>query len=116
MVKQLVGHDENKTSLQWSKYSELRTAEDRRDCLNSCHSLTDLIYDGLDVQFEIKSVNTQNLGDTVLLWQNGNDMNNVEQRLIGFAVCHCGAGTKAGSGACYIKFGAVLPDDNTHLF
>ena len=45
MVKQLVGHDKNKTSLQWSKYSELRTAEDRRDCLNSCHSLTDLIYD-----------------------------------------------------------------------
>ena len=32
------------------------------------------------------------------------------------AVCHCGAGTEAGGGACYIKFGAVLPGDNTHLF
>jgi GNAT superfamily N-acetyltransferase len=117
MVKQLVGHDENKTSLQWSKYSELRTAEDRRDCLNSCHSLTDLIYDGLDVQFEIKSVNIQNLGDTVLLWQNGNgNDHNLERRLIGLAVCHCGAGTEAGSGVCYIKFGAVLPDINAPIY
>ena len=70
MVKQLVDHDEKKTSLQWSKYSELQTTEDRRDCLNSCHSLTNLIYDG-HVQFEINSVITQNLGDTVMLWQKG---------------------------------------------
>ena len=27
--------------------------------------------------------------------------------LIGFAVCHCGAETEAGSGQCYVKFGAV---------
>jgi hypothetical protein len=25
------------------------------------------------------------------------------------AVCHVGAGTEAGSGACYVKFGAVRP-------
>ena len=117
MVKQLVDHDEKKTSLQWSKYSELQTAEDRRDCLNRCHSLTNLIYDGLDVQFEINSVNTQNLGDTVLLWRkgNGNDYG-LEQRLTGLAVCHCGAGTEAGSGVCYIKFGAVLPGDNASVY
>jgi hypothetical protein len=24
-------------------------------------------------------------------------------------VCHCGGGTEAGSGACYVKFGAVRP-------
>jgi hypothetical protein len=55
----------------------------------------------LDVQFEIKSVNTQNLRDTVLLWQNGNgNDHNLELRLIGLAVCHCGAGTEAGSGVC----------------
>jgi len=33
-----------------------------------------------------------------MLWQNGNDLYDVEQRLIGLAVCHCGAGTEAGSG------------------
>jgi predicted N-acetyltransferase YhbS len=105
MVKQLVDHDEKKTSLQWSKYSELQTAEDRRDCLNRCHSLTNLIYDGLDVQFEINSVKTQNLGDTVLLWQNGNgNDHDLERRLIGLAVCHCGAGTEAGSEVCYFKW------------
>jgi hypothetical protein len=30
---------------------------------------------------------------------------------VGFAVCHCGGGTEAGSGTCFIKFGAVLPGD-----
>jgi hypothetical protein len=27
----------------------------------------------------------------------------------GVAICHVGAGTEAGSGACYVKFGAVRP-------
>jgi hypothetical protein len=27
--------------------------------------------------------------------------------LAGLAVCHCGPGTEAGSGTCYIKFGGV---------
>ncbi len=95
-------------------YKQLRR---RRECLNSCYRLTNFIYDGLDVQFEINSVKTQNLGDTVLLWQNGDDLDDVEQRrLIGLAVCHCGAGTEAGSGACYIKFGVVLPGNNTQMY
>ena len=29
--------------------------------------------------------------------------------LRGFAVCHVGPGTEAGSGACYVKFAAVRP-------
>jgi hypothetical protein len=29
--------------------------------------------------------------------------------LAGFAVCHCGPGTEAGSGNCYVKFGAAAP-------
>ena len=32
--------------------------------------------------------------------------------LAGFAVCHAGAGTEAGSGKCYIKFGAVRSGPN----
>ena len=61
--------------------------------------MTDSIYDGLNVEQEIRAVDEQHLGDTVLLWD-GN-------RLAGLAVCHIGAGTEAGSGKCYIKFGAV---------
>lgn len=106
-------HDETKTFLQWSKYSELQTAEDRRECLNGCHNITNLIYDGLDVQFEINSVNTQNLGDTILPWHNYNDQTVEDRkRLVGLAVCRCGAGTEVGSGACYIMFGAA----GFHLF
>jgi predicted N-acetyltransferase YhbS len=122
MTKQLVADspkadqamtlDKNKTSLQRARYSELATAEDRRECLNSCRSLTNAIYDGLDLQLEINSVNTQKLGDTILLWEGGDGHGDEERRkkrqLIGLGVCHCGAGTEAGSGACYIKFGAVL--------
>ncbi len=29
--------------------------------------------------------------------------------LQGVAICHAGAGTEAGSGTCYVKFGAVRP-------
>ena len=92
---------------------ELQTAEDRRECLNRCH----FIYNGLDLQFEINSVNTQNLGDTVVSALAERDLD-VEQRkrLIGLAVCDCGAGTEAGSGTCYIKFGAVLPGGNAPIY
>ena len=31
------------------------------------------------------------------------------ERLDGFAVCHCGPGTEAGSGTCFVKFGAARP-------
>jgi predicted N-acetyltransferase YhbS len=49
----------NKTSLQWTGYSELTEAEDRKECFNSCRNLTNAIYDGLDLQLEINSVNTK---------------------------------------------------------
>ena len=69
--------------------------------LQACREVTEAIYEGLDVRGEIQAVQELRLGETVLLW-NGS-------RLAGFACCHCGAGTEAGSGTCYIKFGAVLP-------
>ena len=69
--------------------------------MDRCHELTNAIYDGLDVEHEIRAVADQKLGDTVLLWD--------EDKLAGFAVCHSGPGTEAGSGVCYIKFGAVRP-------
>ena len=84
----------------WTLYSEV-PADDQPACLRACRALTDAIYAGLDLQGEIRAVAAQGLGDTVLLWDNS--------KLIGFAVCHCGAGTEAGSGTCYVKFGAVRP-------
>jgi GNAT superfamily N-acetyltransferase len=63
--------------------------------------LTDAVYPGLDLSREIESVRAQRLGDTVLIDDGAG--------LQGVAVCHVGAGTEAGSGACYVKFGAVRP-------
>jgi outer membrane autotransporter protein len=61
--------------------------------------MTDAIYAGLDVEREIRAVDAQRLGDTVLLWDGA--------RLVALGVCHCGPGSEAGSDACYIKFGAA---------
>ena len=83
-----------------SAYSQL-SPDQRVDCLEACCALTDALYPGLDLSREIEAVHAQALGDTVLLWD--------EAGLAAFAVCHCGAGSEAGSGACYVKFGAVRP-------
>lgn len=75
--------------------------ERRNSLLKDCAALTHLIYPGLDVSREITAVETQKLGDTVLVWN--------DENLVGFAVCHCGARSEAGSEICYVKFGAVRP-------
>jgi GNAT superfamily N-acetyltransferase len=84
--------------VSWSEYSALSEAE-QRDCLADCRELTDACYGGLDLSLEIDATAQHHFGETVLL-RDGN-------RLTGFAVCHCGAETEAGSGQCYVKFGAV---------
>jgi len=60
------------------------------------------IYEGLDLTQEIESIARQKIGDTVLL-RNGSHVD-------ALAACHIGKGSEAGSGSCYIKFGAVRPD------
>lgn len=91
-------------SVAWTRFSELPESE-KPSCLRACRELTNTIYEGLDVQREIRAVDDQHLGDTVLTWDSS--------RLAGFAVCHAGAGTEAGSGKCYIKFGAVRSGTNS---
>jgi hypothetical protein len=86
--------------LPGTMYSHL-DPQQRSHCLKACSTLTNAIYSGLDLSREIEAVHAQNLGDTVLLWD--------EIDLAGFAICHCGAGSEAGSNVCYIKFGAVRP-------
>jgi GNAT superfamily N-acetyltransferase len=95
------------TELQdsWTRYSKLNAAE-KDKVVEECKSLTSKIYDGLDVRKEIYSVEKQRLGDTILLY----DKND---HLMGLAVCHCGPGTEAGSGTCYIKFGAIKPESDS---
>lgn len=85
-------------SVEWTRFSESSTDE-KRSRLQACSELTSSIYDGLDVEREIRAVDEQHLGDTVLTWTGS--------QLAGLAVCHAGPGTEAGSGKCYVKFGGA---------
>jgi hypothetical protein len=69
--------------------------------LSSCREVTSAIFDGLDVEREIRAVAIQQLGDTVLVWDGA--------KLAAFAVCHVGPGTEAGTGVCFVKFAAARP-------
>jgi len=73
----------------------------RRTVLTECRDMTNAIFDGLDLTREICAVADQALGDTLLLWEGST--------LAGIAICHSGSGTEAGSGTCFVKFGAVRP-------
>jgi GNAT superfamily N-acetyltransferase len=83
-----------------TRFSEAK-ASDRESLVAACREVTDAIFEGLDVQRDIRAVADQELGDTILIWDSS--------RLAAFAVCHSGAGTEAGSGVCYAKFAAVRP-------
>jgi GNAT superfamily N-acetyltransferase len=85
---------------RWTRFSEVPTSE-RDGVLSACREVTNAIYEGLDVEREIRAAAAQELGDTILLWD--------DSRLVALAVCHTGPGTEAGSGVCYIKFGAARP-------
>ena len=81
---------------------------DRQETLADCRALTVAVYPGLDLEREITAVVDQGLGETILIREEG--------QLRGFAVCHCGPGTEAGSDRCYVKFGVVQGDGNSHAW
>lgn len=78
------------------------TRDRRQNILQGCAKLTGALYQGLDLEREIVAVDEHRLGDTLLFFN--------AERIRGFAVCHCGTGTEAGTGVCYIKFAAVEPE------
>jgi GNAT superfamily N-acetyltransferase len=73
--------------------------------LDDCRAVSESVYPGLDLESEIRAVAEQRLGDTVLI-QEG-------PAVVGFAVCHSGRGSEGGTGATYVKFGAVTPGAET---
>jgi hypothetical protein len=83
-----------------SRYA-LLSPDERQAAEDAAYTLTDSLYDGLDLRGEIRTVAAKGLGDTLLLWDGS--------RLAGFAVCHWGPASEAGADALYIKFGAVRP-------
>ena len=83
-------------SAAWTAFSSL---PDKQDGLAAAAAVTSSVFEGLDVRREIGAVLDQGLGDTVLVYE-GDD-------LAAFGVCHVGPGTEAGSGRCFVKFGAA---------
>ena len=81
-----------------ARYTRL-SGDQQAEALAAARTLTHGLYDGLDLSREIEAIAAHNLGEVVLLWD--------EAGLAGFAVCHCGPQTEAGSDTCYIKFAAV---------
>jgi predicted N-acetyltransferase YhbS len=101
MTKEVQSPPTDAPEAHWSKFSKSpRTEHDA--IVQACFRLTDSLYPGLDLEREIRAVQTLGVGDTVLLWN--------DKELAGFAVCHCGRHTEAGEDKCYIKFGAVRSD------
>jgi predicted N-acetyltransferase YhbS len=89
-----------KTGIPAICYSEA-SETGRAGLLANIRGVTDALYRGLDVSREVLAVYNQGLGDTVVI---GDDSG-----VAGFAVCHGGPGSEAGSNAAFIKFGAVRP-------
>lgn len=96
VMQRAVGHPDAPT--EGSAYSQLSEAE-RCEARAGCRHLTDEIFSGLDVTAEIESIHDQGLGDTILMFD--------DRGVSGFAACHVGPGSEAGSDTCYVKFGAI---------
>ncbi len=84
----------------WSTLADMAQGESDAT-LAACRTLTDAILPGLDLTGEIRAVTDQGLGAVVLVHDG--------DALAAFAVCHIGAGSEAGSGALFVKFGAARP-------
>lgn len=80
-------------------WRRLSTVPDHARALAGCRAIGASLYPGLDLGAEIAATLAHGLGDVVLLGDTDAPS--------GFALCHVGPGTEAGSGACYVKFGAV---------
>ncbi len=99
MIRPIQGEKASPAMAEW-KFSGIPQSE-QIAVLKECRGVTGALFDGLDTTIEIDAIAQQHLGETVLLWSGS--------RLDGFAACHIGPGTEAGSGACYVKFAAIRP-------
>jgi hypothetical protein len=79
------------------------SSDERVRCLAQCAVITDRIFPGLNVATEIRSIAEQQLGETTLVHD--------DRGLAGFACCHVGAGSEAGSDTTFVKFAAARPGD-----
>jgi predicted N-acetyltransferase YhbS len=84
-------------------YSGLDSAG-QAEALTGCRAVAESVFPGLDLSREIRAISEQHLGEVVLLRAGG--------AVAGFALCHAGAGSEAGSSNLFVKFAAVRPGDS----
>lgn len=72
---------------------------ERAGLLTRVAVLTGSWLEGLRLDVEIQALAREGMGETVVLFE--------EDRVVGLAVCHLGAGSEALAQGCYIKFGGV---------
>jgi len=94
------GVSDPKGAAQAVRFSSL-SAPEKAAAVAGCRETAERIHEGLDLTREIEAVDRHRLGETVLCFE--------DSKVAAFAVCHLGAGTEAGSGACYLKFGCARP-------
>lgn len=75
---------------------------DNPAALAACRAVSDAVLPGLDLTREIEAIAAQGVGETVLL---------NPTHVAGFALCHIGAGSEAGSDTLFVKFACVRPGD-----
>ncbi len=85
---------------QGARFSRLAAGK-KAAALAGCRRVADALFPGLDPGCEVRAIDAQKIGETVLLEEGA--------EITGFAACHTGAGSEAGSGECFIKFAAVMP-------
>jgi predicted N-acetyltransferase YhbS len=84
-----------------SSIAAIAARGDRLEQLAVSREIADAVLPGLDLSEEIESAAEHRLGDGFVT-ASGN----------GFAVCHVGAGSEAGSETCYVKFAAARPGES----
>ena len=85
-----------------TRYSLLSPAN-QASALAACRAVAGSVFLGLDLSREIAAITAQGLGETLLIGEG--------EGTAGFALCHVGAGSEAGSGNLFVKFAACRPDD-----
>jgi N-acetylglutamate synthase-like GNAT family acetyltransferase len=73
----------------------------RAAAIEDCRAVSSMLRDGLDLTGEVECVAEPDVGDVVIVREEG--------RVAAFALCHVGAASEAVTGSCYVKFAAVRP-------
>ena len=87
-----------KPILKAQRYSQL-SPQQRETSLKAAYQLTNKIYSGLDWRSEILLLHKLSIGESLFVWD--------DTGLIGFAICHYGAGSEAAQDNCYVKLAAA---------